>query len=1202
MAVVFLFAGNAKAEVITARLSFDPPVVRSSDEGASIYIRGCRSIANPGEPLLPVYVARFIIPPGEEITKISVEPESEIEILTGALAPMPDQAPIGSTLPSISRSTLFSSSIPFPSLRGKVEALGISCGIRVAFVNIFPCVAIPAEGKVLFAPSVKVLLETAPSARAQTGPRSVRPERAMKLLKESVENSETQRLYENYSTDYDVGSTDKFEYVIITSPDFSQAFEALAAIKERCGMRSRIVDTAWIAGNFPGNDLQEKIRAFITFAYDEWSAEYILLGGDEEIIPHRGLYAKVGTTIDVNIASDLYYACLDGTWNTDGDSYYGEPGEEDLLPEVTLGRLPVDSEEEIANCIEKIERYTSSPIVDQCETALMVGELLWSENGVNTWGGDYKDEILFGSSNWGFSTAGIPPGFESSTLYDRDLGTWSATQLLQLLSAGVHLVNHAGHANLYKVMRLEPQHVAALSNDGITASYFICWSHGCYAASFDNRDPSGTVQSEDCIAEELLTGQAGAISFIGHSRLGWDAPGSTCGVSQFFDRRFFDAIFGRGERTIGKALDLARLDNIGYISYPAVRWVYYTLCLLGDPALGVWTSRPKELSVSRPSAKYQDQTSFPVYVQDDRGPVVGARVTLLSEEPPYFRSASSDSSGKAILEECTFVQGPIFLSVTSPDHLPFCDTIQVEATADFLAEAALVGLRDDLYPSCCGDGDGTAEPGEIVSPVARISNLGLNRLTEISVTLHCENSGIAVINGTAVISSLESGDSVSLDGTFILQVLQNFEGPKNVPLTFSIDAAEGSWVASSQIEVSAPRIELESWSASDEEGNANGCLESWEFQTLRCFYRNSGNSEIRSAQLSLKSLDLQFARVIKGTLSLGNIEPGGVIDSQNNLLFFVNESAPPFSRIRLVLEFSGENISTKKDTILVRICGYELEDRAENETLLEHRAIIGLDEWHITSESFHSAPTSWRCGGYYGGTYANLVESILTLPPICLFSGSSLSFWHRMSAEAQSSYPYWALDAGVLEVSTDGGNSWKIVSPQNQYPSRASPYNTIFLPPYQRCWSGSFDWREETFDLSSFSGPVLIRFHFASDEQRGFEGWYIDDLRITTTVPTDAPRESDFCVTGLFAPYPNPFNPTVTIPFSLASESTVRIYIFDVRGRRVRTLLDGFLEKGNHITVWDGSDQKGMPVASGIYFCRFIAGSYEASTRVILLR
>ncbi|MDD4857624.1 MAG: FlgD immunoglobulin-like domain containing protein, partial [Candidatus Krumholzibacteria bacterium] len=192
-----------------------------------------------------------------------------------------------------------------------------------------------------------------------------------------------------------------------------------------------------------------------------------------------------------------------------------------------------------------------------------------------------------------------------------------------------------------------------------------------------------------------------------------------------------------------------------------------------------------------------------------------------------------------------------------------------------------------------------------------------------------------------------------------------------------------------------------------------------------------------------------------------------------------------------------------------------------------------------------------------------------------------------------------------VEISQDGGGTWKIITPTVAYPSRASAYNTIFLDAYQRCFSGTFDWKMTTFNLSAYSGPTLIRFHFASDEQYGYEGWYIDDISVTTDIPTDTGTGDtpvDPYVTRLEAAYPNPFNPHTLIPFELAQRGVVEIKIFDVAGRLVRTLVSGTCEKGRHTASWDGRDNGGRQVASSVYFCRLKTGVYTATTRLTLVR
>ncbi|MCX5752902.1 MAG: C25 family cysteine peptidase [Candidatus Krumholzibacteria bacterium] len=1207
---VFLLAGNARAGLLTKQISFEKPGVARVPGGVLLTIPGCRSIASPGEPILPVYPACFIIPPGETVSRIIIEPIDTMTI-EGSLdvAPMQPQAPLGTAAPSgfVRNAAIYRSSQAFPAARGVLATEQTIAGVRLAFVNVYPCVLIPSAGTVLFSSSVRVTIETVPSAAAAADAPSARTRAALRALRNRVENPGLSIAYAPpiSSLADTVAPGEIVHYVIITSPTFVPSFQPLVDLKARCGMRARIVDTAWIAANYGGADLQEKIRNFVRFAYENWQTTYVLLGGDDEVIPHRGFYVKVGMTVDADIASDLYYSCLDGNWNTDGDQYFGEPGEEDLLSEVIVGRLPVDSPGEIANAINKISSYTFTPIPAQCTSVGLFGELLWSVDGVKTWGGDYKNEILYGSSSWGFTTAGIPPGFSTQVLYDSEAGSWNVNDVLPILNGGINLVNHCGHSNLYSVMRLAAGDVGSLTNDGVSAGFFVCYSQGCYAASFDNRDEAGTIRADDCIAEELVTDAHGAVAFIGNTRLGWDAPGSTCGVSQFFDRRFFDAIFGEGITRLGDALEDSRIDNVSYIGYDAVRWVYYEMCVLGDPALSVWTDTPRALAAEHDSVIFAGQGGFEIRVSDDDGPLQGALASLNSTSPDAYCAAVTDASGTALLTPCPIEGEKVLLSVVSRNHYPHADTITVTQLAEYLPSVALLAVSDDTAGGA-GDGDGLAEAGETAALTIALGNIGSNPLTNVAITLAVGDTTVTVLSGSVFAGDLPPGTNTALDRAFSIEIGACARGSGVTTLEFSVAAGEGTWKIPLALPVSAPDVALESFALSDAAyGNGNGCLEAWEFQNLSCVYRNRGTNDAISPVLTLSFPDNSFGRAIKASVEVPLIPAGSAVSFPEELLWFVNEATPPFSEIAMILTIEGRNMESRAETVRVRTCGYGLDDPADEEGSFTHGAIVGVDQWHVSTERYHSAPSSWRCGNSSAGTYANIMESVLSLPPLCLFSNSRLTFWHRMNAEAGTAYPYWALDAGVVELSQNGGATWKIISPTVIYPSRASPYNSIFLAAYQRCYSGAFDWKMETFDLSTYHGPALIRFHFASDEQYGFEGWYVDDVVVTTDVPTDAEgfeTPSARGVNRLEPAYPNPFNPRAIIPFELAARGEVEMKIFDVSGRLVRTLVERVYERGRHAAIWDGKDNRGAAVASGIYFCRFRTGVYTATTRLALVR
>ncbi len=85
--------------------------------------------------------------------------------------------------------------------------------------------------------------------------------------------------------------------------------------------------------------------------------------------------------------------------------------------------------------------------------------------------------------------------------------------------------------------------------------------------------------------------------------------------------------------------------------------------------------------------------------------------------------------------------------------------------------------------------------------------------------------------------------------------------------------------------------------------------------------------------------------------------------------------------------------------------------------------------------------------------------------------------------------------------------------------------------------------------------------------------------------------------------WPNPFNPSTAISFDLADDGPVRLHVYDLSGRRLRTLLDGTVGAGsNHQVVWDGRDDAGNDLPSGVYFLSLRADSRMESMRLVLLK
>ncbi len=215
------------------------------------------------------------------------------------------------------------------------------------------------------------------------------------------------------------------------------------------------------------------------------------------------------------------------------------------------------------------------------------------------------------------------------------------------------------------------------------------------------------------------------------------------------------------------------------------------------------------------------------------------------------------------------------------------------------------------------------------------------------------------------------------------------------------------------------------------------------------------------------------------------------------------------------------------------------------------------------------------------GNYKNGVDSWLQskfVLDLSRVSAASFSFYWR--GVMQSGH-----DSLHVEASSDGGNTWTRIGPSI---------------------TGSiFSFTQSTGNLTPFVGhnDVRLRFHFVTDATGQREGVYIDDATITWT-PTGVADNGTVTPTAfsLNQNYPNPFNPTTMISFSLPAKGQVDLSVYDLLGRRVRTLISNDLPAGQHSIVWDGRDEAGHDVASGVYLYKLDASGATDAHRMTLLR
>ena len=659
-------------------MSFQDAVVSFDGNWSVVSIPGTDNPpAITGQPRLPKTSFKTTIPVGMRVTGVEVIPEQSESIKLGKPV-RPSQALLPTLLDPEASSdfvaaedremvldeSVYAGTAAFPLQIVETWQEEKAAGERILEVSISPIQYVPSRSELLFHKKLRVKvtfskdempLQAGAAALYGTDKASV-PNYCSGLFSWHLNES-------------------PLDYVIITSSDLAYAFEPLAFWKTSKGVPSGIVLVSNITSsselNCTGVDTQEKIRNFIKDCNSVWSVNYVLLGGDNDIVPSRGGYGRVSGIpkdyLDNTIPADLYYSDLDGNWNADGDSIYGEVSDNvNLYPDVFVGRASVDTYNEAGVFVNKTLTYEKTPSAGYLSKALMAAEYLDSI----TDGGITKDSII---------SASIPQDFAVTKLYER-FGNESASSFSTQFNNHQGLVNHVGHANQNALgmgfSSFYSSNADALNNG---PAYSVMYSMGCDAADFTY---------SESIAEHFLNDQnGGAMAFVGNSRYGWyDAGQAGDGPSDLYDESFFNAIFDSGLENIGRIFAESKANFITDSRHDgnAMRWIQYALNLLGDPETPLWTDEPRHISLQADSTiKGTAGTRFTLTVINGSiNPLAGAAVTLLQPNGSVYvmEQNTTDSSGNASFLVDDFSDGKILVTVTKYNFIPNQTNITADAS------------------------------------------------------------------------------------------------------------------------------------------------------------------------------------------------------------------------------------------------------------------------------------------------------------------------------------------------------------------------------------------------------------------------------------------------------------------------------------------------------------------------------------------
>lgn len=1216
-----LLAQPASAD-LRQTLHFAEPIWTAAaigDDFETPLIAGARTIGHPGEPELPVYSARILLPPGEEIVSLRMITSSPAEISRHLPPPAQREYPLsfeGPIPPTTPKAEIYESSALFPAEPAELVTVQTYRGHRIAFVNLFPLRVRPAARaaeftrqmtfEILTAPSAAALEQTAQTYRASAAVRQTTDE----WLQRNVLNPEVAQDYRQAQAAGEitlprgpwpslVDPEDTFLYVVLTSSVMGPAYQPLADAWTERGLPATIVDAADVLATYEGRDNQERIRNFILDAYQNWESEYVLFGADINVIPDRDCYCYVideGTPIETNdLCCELYYQGLDATWNDDDDNRWGEPGEEDLLPDIHIARTCTDNATQVQGVVTKALRYAYEPIASEIESAVFFGEYLWTD----TWGGMYMEEIRLGADSWGYQTAGLPPGWAQPTHYEMDGDSWSGTTYKNEMNSGAHMAHHLGHSDYTYNMKIYNSDVPDFTNDGLTHTYSLGYTQGCNAGGFD---------VNDSILEEFAKSPTGFIAWIGNTRYGFGVHYTTNGSSQYYHRQFTDALWGEAINELAAANNDSRTDNVGYIDYESNRWVHYEITAFGDPALPIWTATPRTPTLEHDGVFVLGMTSYDVTVRAASQPVGGARVCAWDEIGEAYAFGVTDALGQVTLDLAPGYPGTLHLIVSDANLLVTEETLPIIPNGPYM-----VVESHAISDATGGNGDGDCDAGESIELFVELTNIWDEPITGVHATLSCESEHVTITDDTAQYGDFAGGETKGgTDGDhFAFHIAGSC--PDQEALVFSVtieDDTETQWNGGFVYPAQAPVLQI-AWIDLDDSigGDGDEVLEPGESAEITITLGNAGSADAIAVAATLGT-ESGWLTITQPSASGGDIPAGGESALLPAFGVTLDAGAPSPWMIHCALDVQGDwELAT---LLLVDLAvGGLKDDMEEGQGDWTHEIVTPTfaDDWHHTDQRNHTPDGghSWKFGDAGAGDYSSSADGALISAPIAIAENTVLTFWHWLEAEVSGTYPGYCYDGGIVEISLEGG-PWEAITPEGGYPYliREGGIPGPF-PVDTPVFSGAHDWQSETFVIASSGGTLQFRFRFGSDGADTREGWYVDDVEIVSWSDASAAPETRSLTLHpvLEMNRPNPFSAGgagTTIHFALPQTGDVRLRVCDLQGRVLRTLCDGALSAGTHCLVWNGRDDRGRSLTSGIYLYRLETAAGTQTRKMTLMR
>ncbi len=906
VALPSLLAGSLSAATVSVRIDVDASAVRVIDNGRGgsiVSVDGMNGTNYFEFPSLPFRSLSVLIPRGEDVVSFRLVDARTVELsdsveLARFEGMMLDDGTVRGVSLAMDEATGGGS--VFPAWQVRHTGTSQWKGYRIATFEVYPVRYDLDSGRLTVDEDMTLVVETAPVE----GERIVAARRRhVAGFRESAER-EVRKIVENpfasgaYMFDdivVDEGNRgfmpayqpglegSAVNYLIITSSEMEAEFQRLADWKTLKGIPAVVRTIGWIEQNYwSGADQSESIRNFIRETYEKWGVEYVLLGGDTDIISERYAYTTFYT--GDFIPTDMYFSCLDGTWNADGDSLWGEafhslsdPGDDvDLFAEVYVGRLPASNVDEARLLVDKTIAYEEPTDTVYKEDFLFLAEVIFPSNfnpgdQIILDGAELLEAIYDGYLAGNPATT-VTRLYENYPAYAGSADLTMASTIAAMNLGSNHVI-HSGHGYKYNMSvgdgSIVNYDAFNLTNGGETFSMYLM---NCTNVAFDT----------DCLAEYfMLNPNGGAFAVTGASRSAFPSA-----MRPYMDE-YYDLLFTEGIVQLGKLYTKSRepFTNSAH-GETADRWTHFIYNYLGDPECNMFREQVGTYAITAPGTMPYGYNMVTIEVTSGGSPADSAYVCLYKFNDDYVHGYT-DGTGQITFDDFLVRDsGVVTVTVTGIDHCRATAEIPVNPEAGTYLRVKRTTIND----TAGGNGDGVLDSGETVTLWVDVFSTGQTGGEKLWAEVTALHPDVTMNGSVSLYPDIPVGGSEYNISAFDFTVDPVVPDEASVEFLVEIhDSTGGYWSEQFAMEVHAPQLELYVNTVTDSVpiGNGDGVIGSGEDFLLRVGVKNYGTGTAigLEGKIRLEDAGITVADSVSSYSDLALLETGygdGFILSEAN--------------------------------------------------------------------------------------------------------------------------------------------------------------------------------------------------------------------------------------------------------------------------------------------------------------------------------